>query len=184
MAQGLTPVNWTGSTWTEVPESKWDYNYKSVAKVTHESIGGNGSGKWANAKTADGSLYVWIPRYSYKIVSGEHTKNVDSWNSDNITNSQVGKISIKFSQGIKDDTSNGYIAHPAFSFGNDELTGFWVAKYEASRNDATNIEVGSGTIPTFKPGVKAWISREFNEIFNSSYNLNRNLESHLMKNNE
>ena len=32
---------------------------------------------------------------------------------------------------ITDDTSNSYKKHPAFTFGSDELTGIWVAKYEA-----------------------------------------------------
>ena len=24
--------------------------------------------KWANAKTEDGSMWVWIPRYAYRII--------------------------------------------------------------------------------------------------------------------
>ena len=28
--------------------------------------------QWANAKTLDGSYWVWIPRYAYKITSGFH----------------------------------------------------------------------------------------------------------------
>ena len=39
--------------------------------------------KWANAKTQDGSYWVWIPRYAYKIESGCYTN-------------QAGAITIKF----------------------------------------------------------------------------------------
>ena len=72
IATGLTPVNWNGTSWVATTESNWDYNYNSVAEATHSTVAGNGDGKWANAQTADGSLYVWIPRYSYKITSGKH----------------------------------------------------------------------------------------------------------------
>ena len=30
--------------------------------------------KWANAETQDGSMWVWIPRYAYRINS-EYTNN-------------------------------------------------------------------------------------------------------------
>ena len=39
--------------------------------------------KWANAKTKDGSYWVWIPRYAYKIESGCYT-------------STAGTITVKF----------------------------------------------------------------------------------------
>ena len=31
--------------------------------------------KWANAKTSDGSMWVWIPRYAYSITSGYHSSS-------------------------------------------------------------------------------------------------------------
>ena len=31
--------------------------------------------KWANTKTQDGSYWVWIPRYAYKIESECYTSN-------------------------------------------------------------------------------------------------------------
>lgn len=121
ITSGLTPVIFNGSTFTETEDTNehW-FNYET--------------GNWANAITDDGSVYVWIPRFTYKIV-------------DN-------KISIKWSNGIDDDVTNGYLRHPAFFFGaynggdpnsnsnfnerngeRRELTGFWVQKYLATEDN-------------------------------------------------
>ena len=53
--------------------------------------------KWANAKTQDGSMWVWIPRYAYKI-----TYYTDE-NKTTISNSktQYGSVDVKF---LIDDT--------------------------------------------------------------------------------
>lgn len=183
--KGLIPVNWNGTNWEKVSEAEWEYDYNSVATEKQNKIEGNGNGKWANAQTEDGSLYVWIPRYSYKIVSGEH-KNVNSWNGSvqKGNSKNAGKIEIKFSKGNLDDLSDGYISHPAFSFGDDELDGIWVAKFEASRNDATNTNEGTGTMVVSKPNVISWRNITIGEMFEYAYNLNRNLDSHMMKNSE
>jgi hypothetical protein len=101
----------------------------------------------------------------------------------------TNKIEVKFSQGTKDqvtsgatNASQGYIKHPAFTFGTDELKGIWVGKYEASRNDATSSSAGSGTTVSFKPGVKSWTNITVSNMYSYAYNLNRTLDSHLMKN--
>ena len=60
LVTGMTPIKWNGSTWViQLPLIR---NMIMMQK------------KWANAKTADGSFWVWIPRYAYKIESGYHSK--------------------------------------------------------------------------------------------------------------
>ena len=182
LADGLAPVNWNGSVWETTTEANWDYNYNSVAEATHSTVAGNGDGKWANAQTADGSLYVWIPRYSYKITSGEHS-NGNSWNS--LDNPGTNKIEVKFSNGTTDDTSNSYIKHPAFTFGTDELQGIWVAKYEASQGNTTSetsVPTSSTSVAKSIPGVASWRSITVSNMFDYAYNTYRNADSHLMKN--
>ena len=51
----------------------------------------------ANAKSlVDGSYFVWIPRYEYKILSGEHT-------------STAGKIDVEYiSTNATEATKEGY----------------------------------------------------------------------------
>ncbi len=182
LTEGLTPVNWNGSAWETTTVANWDYNYNSVAEAIHSTVAGNGNGKWANAQTADGSLYVWIPRYSYKITSGEHSSG-NSWNS--LDNPGTNKIEVKFSNGTTDDTSNSYIAHPAFTFGTDELQGIWVAKYEASQGSTTSetsVPTSSTSVAKSIPGVASWRSISVSNMFDYAYNTYRNADSHLMKN--
>ena len=45
----------------------------TAIKYIGESQEGN---KWANAMTADGSMFVWVPRYAYKITEGYHSSTV------------------------------------------------------------------------------------------------------------
>ena len=115
--------------------------------------------KWANARTQDGSYWVWIPRYAYKITY----KNLSN-------KSEGGTIDIKFLVGTTDqyydeqgnlktakratsateeiDTTKDYYVHPAFTdeskinYANGgwdkELTGIWVAKFEAGYASGNN----------------------------------------------
>ncbi len=138
--------------------------------------------RWANAKTEDGSYWVWIPRYAYKITYyTDAAKTVKSTDK-----TLYGKIDVLFLNGTsntmyRDVLGNarplpeGYIVHPAFqkmtaeeeSGGKNplgkwdtELEGIWVAKYEASREDstdsinwvATTASNGGGKVLTSKAG--------------------------------
>ena len=182
LADGLTPVNWNGTNWESTTVANWKYNYNSVATATQAKVEGNGDSAWANAKTADGSLYVWIPRYSYKITSGEHS-NGNSWNS--LDAAGTNKIEVKFSNGTTDDTTDSYIAHPAFTFGDEELQGIWVAKYEASQGSTTNetsVPTSSTSVAKSIPGVASWRNITVSKMFDYAYNTYRNADSHLMKN--
>ncbi len=134
---GMTPVKWNENneeTETTEDDSDWyDYDEK----------------KWANAKSADGSYWVWIPRYAYKIESCYHTSVEDCLA---LTGKEAGDIDVKFLKSSTNissdntlvetidyepgskDTSTHYFLHPALQFNGDEL-GFWMAKYEASSHD-------------------------------------------------
>jgi len=92
--------------------------------------------KWANAKTSDGSMWVWIPRYAYSITSGYHS-------------SSTGNIEVEFMKGLTNETSTGRTSfdnvsgqgkwniHPAFNYG-QIVSGLWVAKFEASNRGRNN----------------------------------------------
>ena len=118
-----------------------------------------GNKKWANAVTEDGSYWVWIPRYAYKITY-----------KDPNDKSKGGTIDIKFLIGDTDqyyddngdlktakratskeetvDTTSDYYVHPVFTdetnldYSNGgwdkELTGIWVAKFEAGYASGNN----------------------------------------------
>ena len=143
--------------------------------------------KWANAITEDGSMWVWIPRYAYSITSGYHS-------------SSTGTIEIKFlkesSNVAYDGTSTWdnvsgqgkWNVHPAFNYG-QEVSGIWVAKFEASPEGATtstsNSEYnGTGKKLQVKPGVSSWRSITISNIYDVCKNYNSALNSHMMKNDE
>ena len=119
---GLTPItiqNDGSSNNADIEQEDW-YRYDGTEN------------RWANAQTADGSMFVWIPRFAYKI---NEDKTIDVVFLKNTTN-------LYEENGVeKDATSNGYIIHPAFQDGtkngyangewDKEITGFWMAKFEA-----------------------------------------------------
>ena len=58
--------------------NKW-YNY--IAQTAYTENGG--TSKWANAKTEDGSYWVWIPRYAYRIVYFDTAEHANAYRFDN-----------------------------------------------------------------------------------------------------
>ena len=106
------------------------------------------------------TFFVWIPRYAYSITQGY--KQV----MDETKNETTGKIEVKFLVGSTNSDKNNtvykkdydattlnagdvtpMIVHPAFTFGNKELTGIWIAKFETSGvNDLTNQRLSLKTL--------------------------------------
>ncbi len=139
LSQGLTPIKFdvNGNVSDTIATDTTWYSYVDT------TYSGNVS-QWANARTADGSQWVWIPRYAYKIVRGYHSDN-------------AGIIEVKFLEGntnkfldgtgeaisnpdqitYTNGTQNEWLVHPVFTNNinnggwDSELTGIWVAKYEA-----------------------------------------------------
>ena len=188
LGEGMTPIKWdeTASNgagdWVETEGSDPDwYDYKNK--------------EWANAKTSDGSMWVWIPRYAYSIPSaGYHT-------------STAAEISIEFMKGTSNEGAtgqaiveyndsttsnytqfpNGYVIHPAFNYG-ETVCGIWVAKFEASSvegNDDNDTEdnVTTKTVQV-KPGVASWRYIYIGTAYTNCLNYNKTLNSHMMKNDE
>ena len=101
--------------------------------------------KWANAKTNDGSMWVWIPRYAYKINKSNQTFDVVFLvgTTDNYYNKD-GKLQTAKRQTSETDipdATKDYVVHSAFTNESNigyvnggwkkELTGIWVSKFEA-----------------------------------------------------
>ena len=187
------PTNWKQTT----PDDPEWYNYGTEVNTPKLStgmtpivyIGENKSTekKWANAMTEDGSMWVWIPRYAYSITSGYHS-------------SSAGTIEIKF---LKDSSNVAYDGtstwdnvsgqgkwniHPAFNYG-QEVSGIWVAKFQASPEGATTDKANSQYSGTdkklqVKPGVSSWRSIAIGNAYTVCLNYNSILNSHMMKNDE
>mgnify|MGYP002543395925 FL=1 len=136
------------------------------------------------------AYYVWIPRYKYKLFNVSYSGGTspslidvvfeNKTASTGIAKCTTSEIGVETCQ----NKANGnYYTHPAFTFGNQELTGIWVGKFETTGNDIT---------PTIKPNEISLrnqnVSTQFitSQKFNSaSYltNIETNqADAHMMKN--
>ena len=108
--------------------------------------------KWANAQTKDGSMWVWIPRYAYKINKSNQTFDVVFLvgTTDNYYDKD-GKLQTakrQISETDIPDATKDYVVHPAFTNESNigyvnggwkkELTGIWVSKFEAGYAGGNN----------------------------------------------
>ena len=88
--KSLTPVKWNGETEvsTTANDSSW-YNYSSR--------------NWANAKTANGSYFVWIPRFAYRITyySDSNYTNETGYYDGYGQWKKSGELRLKIDSGIK-----------------------------------------------------------------------------------
>ena len=149
------------------------------------------------------AYYVWIPRYKYQLFNAEYKKPIMSddfitcvdncleeqlievifesgTNTTGETRCQVSEIGVETCT----NKENGkWYTHPAFTFGDTELEGIWVGKFETS---------GNATTPTIKPNMTSLtnqnVSTQFitSQKFNSTKYLTKNgtkqTDAHMMKN--
>ena len=163
LAEGMIPITYDGTNWV-----------KADIYGTYNNWYDYGNQKWANAVMVTSakrdtymnadvgtvvpeadilSYYVWIPRYKYKLFNATYASNTQAQVID-VTfengTSTTGTVTCTYaSNGAETCTnkSNGnYYTHPAFTFGDTELKGIWVGKFEVS---------GSTTSPRVKPGVSS-----------------------------
>ena len=139
------------------------------------------------------SYFVWIPKYKYKLWNvdtpsrGVHEIEIVFDENDTI---DIEGVSCKtpMTSGESGNCNNGeYMTHPAFiSMG---VNGFWVGKFETGYKGATSVATSQVNANDtnkviIKPNVYSWRGITVKNIFETSYNYKRNLESHMMKNTE
>ena len=211
LTEGMIPVTWdeSSSSWVKADESTSDwYAYDTTNKqwanvVTVKENGTNMSREEYMSSTVGTKIpeddivgmYVWIPRYSYRITSGYHE-----------TANGTGNVDIKFLKGTTDNYEGGeairsketngesYVVHPSFTQdksqgGSKETKGYWVAKFEASSNTAeknnTNInnystdavKYGGGNNidleVTVRPNVTSWRAITAENIYKVCRNITK-----------
>ena len=152
------------------------------------------------------AFYVWIPRYKYKVWNKSKIIGTDSYNAQ-ITGIDIrfengtastGTISCTYSfatpsssAGSPNETCTGengdYYTHPAFTFGDNEVNGFWIGKFELT---------GTSSEVTILPSVNSLRSQtvsSFSTIIQNMQNTNNiyglgadksNTDSHMLTNME
>ncbi len=210
LTAGMVPVIYENGSWKKVADNeigKW-YDYAE--------------GKWANIMLSDGleiasdgtittmgSMFVWIPRYAYQITSNYHnggegiSGNINVKFLKNLTYLTTDETTTKM---INESGEGNWNVHPAFTDGSEnnyanggwdrELTGFWVAKFEAS-SSSPELDYGGGNVTNLNikvlPNVVSWRNISIANIFTNCLNMNAegniygiptNAVTHLMKNSE
>ena len=143
--------------------------------------------QWANAVTEDGSMWVWIPRFAYRIASGLHRQEdtkgtieiqfIDNDNRD--SNGQV--ISTEYPE-VSGDAMLDFVVHPAFSTDlsnggwDKDISGFWVSKFEMADGVTEN--------DFSKPGWATARALAIGKAYKLAFNFDRSKESHMLKNSE
>ena len=220
--------NESTSKWVKADSSNsnnswYDYDEKKWANAVLVSSTNRSTYKSASAGTtiADADIlafYVWIPRYKYKVwninkVIGTQSYNAQTTGIDIIFengSASTGTISCTYSYaapssaaGSPNETctgSNGdYYTHPAFTFGNQELTGFWAGKFELS-SEKPSVSGGGGIsttlTPRILPNVISWRANYLTSFWKVIYDMQKtsniyglstsrtNTDSHMLTNME
>ena len=146
------------------------------------------------------SYFVWIPKYRYQIWDlGEYEDLTEIDESKvheipiifgdyNTSDDKVGECTTPMESGATGNCEVGdYMTHPAFL--SIPSTGFWVGKFETGYNGATSTteaeqNVNDSSKIIVKPNTYSWRSIQTSNAFYASYNYQRTLDSHMMKNTE
>ena len=144
--------------------SEW-YNYTNKTWANAVLLNGGDTYSAGDTISEDAikAYYVWIPRYKYQIF----------YDGVNDTTKQLINIVFENKNTTKSTstTKGEWLTHPAFTFGDTELNGIWVGKFELT-GDTTN--------PTIKPNVTSLRNQNVSTLFATTQKLSTN--SSMLKN--
>ena len=195
LAQGMIPVTFddsgntvvadTSTKWYDYEAHEWanavlvncaDSAIKSKYFDSNNKVLASAVGKTISTDEIM-QMYVYIPRYKYQLFNAEDGTSVE----------QAINIAFESKTTAKSTgTKNGeWLTHPAFTFGDKELAGIWVGKFETSN---------TSSLPKIVPNVSSLRSMNVSAQFNTSrlmtttlastYGTSTNDDSHMMKNME
>ncbi len=182
--------------WYDYTQKKWA-NAVLVTKTNRSTY----QSATAGTEITDSDIlayYVWIPRYKYKVWNKDKVVGTQSYNAktegidivfESGTESTGTIICNNYSYSAPSSTagspnetctgSNGdYYTHPAFTFGDNQVKGFWIGKYELSSETPTASNGGgSSTTLTARilPNVNSWRSNNvsnFSTVIQNMQNTN------------
>ena len=178
--------------------------------------------KWANVMLSDGtytvetvpkdrpleeselgSMFVWIPRYAYKIVYFDYQTDKEAYIESGRTD--ISKVvGYSDARGIVDEegkvrgdiienipsiaVGDNYRPHPVFENNIEQggwdkkLTGIWVGKFETT--EKINSNGANMILPNQTSQRRLNVSTMFNRAQEIGKNLKITLDSHMMKNTE
>ena len=166
LVEGMIPITYDGTNWIKADEygayNNWyDYGNQKWANAVMVTSAKRDTYMNANAGTvvpeADILAYfVWIPRYKYKLFNATYASGTSAQVIDvtfeNETSS-TGTVTCTYdtsgNETCQNKSNGNWYTHPAFTFGDTELKGIWVGKFETTGSGMENTTI----TPTVKPGV-------------------------------
>ena len=215
----MIAVRYNGSDFLKADSStnSW-YNYDKQEWANAVTVSSNTRDRYLEAEVGTKidmadieTMWVWIPRYSYSIGSEDGKKyygKQGDYLDSTPTVALPGEIDVKFvdkntkdrgtaryvvSKGLESDS---WYTPDAFTFGNEELSGIWVGKFETSSSNPSAGNGGGNTTsldPMIKPNVTSWRNINVSNAFNVSlkmndegnrYGFSSNVDTHMIKNSE
>ena len=175
----MTPLAHNGTVWsnTTAGDSNW-YNYNNQ--------------RWANARDNNHNMFVWIPRYAYRIAYFDNSSNanarranpahtdgllgfstrhgmieVDPISGD--TNLVTGTLPTNVTGNVQTTAFSDYIPHPAFTF-NSQRAGIWVGKYTTGFTGTVPGNANAPTRVVIQEGIRMWRSINASNMFLTATN--------------
>ena len=227
LVDNMIPVMYNGEAWVKADSTNTNSTYKwyayqekqwaNAVLVTDTNRDSYLSATPGTIVSEDDVLayYVWIPRYKYKVFNITKKIGTDSYNAKTTGidivfeegTSSTGEINCNnysfaaASSSATNETCSGtngqYYTHPAFTFGDTELTGIWVGKFEsASSNPSASYGGSNSTTLTVrvKPNMNTWRNNPVSNFYTVIKNMQNNgneyglssdtskVDSHMLKN--
>ncbi len=192
LLNNMVPIYYNGENWivSDGTQQQWySYDEKGWANAVVLNTTKN-IGEIVDESDID-LWYVWIPRYKYQLFNADNgsvnpqeiqiqfESGTASTGTVSCTDNISGTDGTTSSETCTNASNGNWYTHPAFTLGTDELTGFWVGKFEVS---------GSTSKIKIKPNVRSLrnqtVSSFFTAIQNISDTYSLNGDSHMMKNME
>ena len=209
--KAMIPIKYNGTNWVATTKDDVDwYNYDTENR------------KWANVMLSDGtytletvpknqpleeselgSMFVWIPRYAYKIVYFDNQSDKESYIENGRTDTS-NVVGYSDARGVVDKEGNvraditknitgikvgdNYRPHPVFENNveqggwDEKLTGIWVGKFETTSKTSSNET--NMILPNKSILMCRNVSTYFNKAKDIGIKLAMTLDSHMMKNTE
>ena len=176
LAEGMIPITYDGTNWVKADQygayNNW-YDYGNQKWANAVMVTSTKRDTYMNANTgtvvpeADILAYfVWIPRYKYKLFNASYANgtspqviDVTFENGTSTTGTVTCTYASNGAETCQNKANGNYYTHPAFTFGDTELKGIWIGKFDTT---------GSTTTPTVKPGVYSLNAMTVSSMYNAS----------------
>ena len=185
---------WKKADEANITEKWYDYDVKMWANAVTVSEANRGTYLSSPVGTTIpmsdiNTMWVWIPRYKYTIFNANMSGSETTLEQEIMIEFESGTAStgtvtcvdsINNSDGTSEvctdsvygEVTNGQstYTHPAFTFGDDELTGFWFAKFENSEDSSGNIIIKPDVISMTNYNVSTFFEKSRSmELTNNIY---------------